>query len=267
MSSTGRWINCSADHPEIAADKELAVPPHLIIARTSYPHGHVTPIHQHQRARFLQSVSGVVVVPTSEGNWMVPAGHGLLIPAGAEHHVRMMSDVALQTLDIDRCLAARLGEKCFVIAVAPLLQSLIEAASDRGPDSEFNARGRAIAELLLHEVQHRPRLPLSLPLPSDRALLERCADFLLQPNTTDTVELWSSSLNMSRRSFTRKFKNETGLSFVNWRQRACLITAIPRLAQGDMVRRVALSLGFERSASFTVMFKRWLGATPKAYRW
>lgn len=80
-------------------------------------------------------------VPTSEGSWMVPAGHGLLIPAGAEHHVRMMGDVALQTLDIDRCLAAGLGEKCFVIAVSPLLQSLIEAASDRGPDSEFNARG------------------------------------------------------------------------------------------------------------------------------
>ncbi|GGD29293.1 hypothetical protein GCM10011335_35550 [Aureimonas glaciei] len=71
---------------------------------------------------------------------------------------------------------------------------------------------------------------------------------------------------MSRRTFTRLFKQETACSFVEWRQKACLMSALPQLAEGHSVTSIALNLGYENPASFTSMFKRLLGAAPTDYR-
>ena len=70
---------------------------------------------------------------------------------------------------------------------------------------------------------------------------------------------------MSRRSFTRLFRKETGLSFVAWRQQACLVAALPRLAAGESVTSVAMALGYDNPAAFTTMFKRLLGVPPRSY--
>jgi len=42
----------------------------------------------------------------------------------------------------------------------------------------------------------------------------------------ETIDDWSKALGMSRRAFARLFR-QTGLSFVAWRQQACLLCAMP----------------------------------------
>jgi AraC-like DNA-binding protein len=71
---------------------------------------------------------------------------------------------------------------------------------------------------------------------------------------------------MGRRAFTRAFRRETGMSFGEWRQQACLLVALPRLAAGQPVTAVALDLGYESPAAFSTMFKRLLGMAPSQYR-
>ena len=71
---------------------------------------------------------------------------------------------------------------------------------------------------------------------------------------------------MGRRAFTRAFRKETGLSFGAWRQQACLLIALPRLAAGEAVTTIALDLGYESPAAFTTMFKRLVGVAPSHYR-
>ncbi|MBV8512618.1 MAG: helix-turn-helix transcriptional regulator [Xanthobacteraceae bacterium] len=70
---------------------------------------------------------------------------------------------------------------------------------------------------------------------------------------------------MSRRAFTRLFRRETGLSFMAWRQQACLLCAMPRLAAGEPVTSVAIDLGYENPAAFMLMFKRAFGSPPLTY--
>jgi AraC-like DNA-binding protein len=70
---------------------------------------------------------------------------------------------------------------------------------------------------------------------------------------------------MSRRSFTRIFREETGLSFVSWRQQACLVVALPRLAAGESITTVAMEMGYDNPSAFTTMFKRLLGVSPRSY--
>jgi AraC-like DNA-binding protein len=71
---------------------------------------------------------------------------------------------------------------------------------------------------------------------------------------------------MNRRRFTRLFRRETGMSFAEWRQQACLSAALPRLAVGEPITTIALDLGYEGPANFSTMFKRALGVSPSRYR-
>ena len=56
------------------------------------------------------------------------------------------------------------------------------------------------------------------------------------------------------------------MSFAEWRQQACLLTALPRLAAGEPVTAIALDLGYDSPAAFSTMFKRLLGISPNHYR-
>jgi AraC-like DNA-binding protein len=44
-----------------------------------------------------------------------------------------------------------------------------------------------------------------------------------------------------------------------------VFTALPRLAAGEAVTAVALDLGYDSVAAFTTMFRRTMGAAPRAY--
>ena len=55
------------------------------------------------------------------------------------------------------------------------------------------------------------------------------------------------------------------MTFMTWRQQACLVMALPRLAAGERVTSVAMALGYDNPAALTAMFQRTLGASPRAY--
>jgi len=73
-------------------------------------------------------------------------------------------------------------------------------------------------------------------------------------------------LGLGRKAFTRLFRRETGLSFGAWRQQACILVALPRLARGDSVTAIAFALGYDSAAAFTTMFKKRVGVSPSHYR-
>jgi AraC-like DNA-binding protein len=56
------------------------------------------------------------------------------------------------------------------------------------------------------------------------------------------------------------------MSFTEWRQQACLLTALPRLAGGEPVTAIALDLGYDSPAAFATMFKRLSGIPPSRYQ-
>lgn len=119
--------------------------------------------------------------------------------------------------------------------------------------------------LLLHELRSLPTVPVSLPMPGSGPLAEPCRRFAEAPDPHASIDDWCRGLGMSRRSFTRLFREATGLSFQQWRQRACLMAAMPRLGAGLSVTTVALDLGYDSPAAFTTMFRRILGEAPSRY--
>ena len=119
--------------------------------------------------------------------------------------------------------------------------------------------------LLLDEIADMRPLSLNAPLPNDPRLAPICRHLLEQPSLETSIDDMTQRLGMSRRTFTRLFRQQTGISFVEWRQQACLLAAVVRLGNGESVTRVAIDLGYSSSSAFTSVFRRVLGEVPSRY--
>ncbi|WP_374834595.1 AraC family transcriptional regulator [Paenochrobactrum pullorum] len=230
-----------------------------------YPDGHSIAPHHHRRGQLMSAISGLIVLTTPTGTWVMPPQRGMWIPPCATHNVRMVGTVTMQSLYIEPDAIPDMPDMCQVVSISPFVRELINEALDLPVDYETHGRVGTLMQLLLYEVAQLPPLPLSLPYPNHTMLATRCRTFTLAPNIHETIDEWCGTLGMSRRTFTRLFRRETSMSFKAWCLQACLLSAIPRLASGEQVTNVALDLGYENPAAFTLMFKRAFGSPPLSY--
>ncbi|MGE1176133.1 helix-turn-helix domain-containing protein [Pseudomonas sp. BW7P1] len=238
--------------------------PRTVVAiGTDYSYGYLLPRHTHRRAQLLYGATGVMQVSTHDGNWVVPPQRAVWIPPGVAHEVLMLG-VSTRSVYIEPG-AVDLGECCQVISVSPLMRHLLMEAVELPLTYDVAGRDGVLIDLLLHELQRSAPLPLHIPLPSDGRLLELCQTFLHQPNVHQSPQQWADQLHISLRTFNRLFRQQTGLSFSQWRQRACVVLALARLAAGEAVTRIALDFGYDSPAAFSTMFRRLLGQAPSVW--
>lgn len=241
------------------------LPRPIIAIGTRYPDGHVIAPHQHRRGQLISGATGVIVLGTPDGTYVMPPQRGMWIPPATEHHVRTVGAVRMQSLYLQPGAVPNMPAHCQVVGISPFMRSLMTEALSLPLESEPDSRAGALMALIQHEMQQLPVLPLSLQFPAHGPLAERCRRFMQHPNIHETIDDWTRALGMSRRVFTRLFRRETGVSFMAWRQQACLMNAMPRLVAGESVTTVAIDLGYENPAAFTLMFKRAFGSPPLVY--
>ena len=242
-----------------------AVPRPVVAVGNEYPDDHEIEPHHHGRAQLLYGASGVMTVRTEHGAWVVPPAEGVWIPAGITHSVRMIGPVSTRSILVEPTAAADLPETCRVLSISPLMRELLLAAVETPLEYDPDGRDGLIMALLIQELRQLPILPLSLPFPTEPRLAQRCRRFLEAPDLHDTIDAWANALAMSRRTFTRFFKRETGMSFALWMRQACLFSALRRLGAGEAVTVVALDLGYDSPSAFTTMFRKALGVPPSKY--
>jgi AraC-like DNA-binding protein len=237
----------------------------IVALPSEYPDGHTVPEHRHSRSQLLHALTGVVLVRTRYGRWIVPPDHAMWIPAGIEHEVDMLGNVSMRSVYVAPDAIEGLPERLRVVGVSQLMRSLIVEAVSLPDEVRLSIRGELLLTLLLHEIPTMPERPLGLPFPAEPRLAALCRRFVAAPSSRATIDEWSDTVGMSRRTFTRVFHRQTGLSLSTWRQQALLFAALPRLADGEPVTQVALDLGYDSVPAFTTMFKRMLGKAPRDY--
>jgi AraC-like DNA-binding protein len=152
-----------------------------------------------------------------------------------------------------------------VIGVSPLLHALLLEAVDLPPHYALDSRDGRVMALLVDEIRRMPALALNTPLPRERRLAALCRALLDAPTLDADIDVMAARAGMSRRHFTRLFREQTGMSFGAWRQQACLLAALTRLGRGEPVTQVALDLGYASPSAFTAAFRRVLGMPPSRY--
>ncbi|MCO4319311.1 helix-turn-helix transcriptional regulator [Phyllobacterium sp. 21LDTY02-6] len=230
-----------------------------------YPSGCHIPEHHHSQSQLLHALTGVAMVTTKFGRWMVPPHHALWLPAGTRHAVDMLGEVSMHSIYARPEAIEGLKQHLHVVGLTPLMDSLIREAVNISPADQADDRTNYLMGLLLHEIRNLPERPLGLPFPQERRLAALCRSFVNMPSPHTDIDAWAERLSISRRTFTRLFRRETGLSLSTWRQQALLLSALPRLTRGEPITTVALDLGYNSVPAFTTMFKRMLGVPPRHY--
>lgn len=230
-----------------------------------YPRDHLLVWHEHRRAQVLYAATGVMQVETADGAWTIPTARAVLIPSMTRHQVTM-TGVSTRSLYIEPAAMPWFPARCQAVDVSTLLRALILEAVEMEPRYIEHSRDAAVAALLLHELKSLTPLPLDVPLPSDPRLRGLCETFLQKPDVHDPPARWCAALNVSERTLARLFQRGTGLSFSQWRQRACVLRSLPHLTAAMPVTRIAALLGYDNPAAYTAAFKKLLGRPATAYR-
>jgi AraC-like DNA-binding protein/quercetin dioxygenase-like cupin family protein len=237
----------------------------IVTRQTVYPSGfHITP-HWHARAQLLFATAGTMRVRTPRKAWIVPPSRALWIPARTVHEIRIGAEVHMRSLYIEPSVAAGMWEECVVLEVTALARELILRAGAVPLHYEEGSEEGLLMDLLLAEIRRLPVSALDLPLPQSPDLCVLCERVLADLSARRLCGKQASELGVSSRTLYRRFLKETGITFARWQQQARLQEAIRRLAEGDPVTATALDLGYESASAFSVMFRRSLGRTPRAF--
>ncbi|MDR6294545.1 AraC-like DNA-binding protein [Inquilinus ginsengisoli] len=242
-------------------DRDLPFAP----LRLQHEDGHRTPAHGHDRAQVFLVAAGALLLTTASGTWAMPAGHVAWIPPGLQHeavsHGRLRALGAY--LPASRC--AGLPEAPALLRRTALLAAVLERLGDAAADAPVDRTEHLLA-VLLDEIATTEQDALDLPLPRSPRLLKLVAALMADPAERRGLDDLARDFALSRRSLTRLFRQETGLSLGQWRLRRRVIAAIALLAEGQSVTDIALTLGHESVGAFSQSFRKIIGVPPTAYR-
>src|ERR1700759_1195729 len=132
-----------------------------------HPPGVVVPPQPPGWHQVLLATTGAMTVEVPEGNWFVPPGSGVVVPADVTHRIRTRSTTRLRNL----YLRGRPLGPTRVVEMTGLLEALVLAAVERAPLwADAGVRDAALIALVEAEVAAaRAVEPLRLALPSDPA--------------------------------------------------------------------------------------------------
>lgn len=226
------------------------VPRDVAVMEKTFAAGTKTGWHAHERSQVLFASTGLMFASTEKGAWVVPEKHALLIPANLSHIVTMHGQVQMQTAYISPTITnAFATDSCRVVTVSELLSATLGALAQEPVEYDTAGRGFHLSALVLDEIQRAADAPLALPMPRDQRLRRICQTLIDQPDIPYGLDMWADEAAMSRRTFTRHFRTETGFSFVNWRRRLRVLQALTLQASGYSTLEAANTVGFRKTQS------------------
>jgi AraC-like DNA-binding protein len=237
----------------------------IVPVAKDYQHGEFEPLHYHDCAQLIHSLSGVVQVNTRLGSWVVPPGRGVWLPARVEHSLQITGKVAARALLVDPLARADLPASCEVVQISPLLRELIICAMDITADYPAGGREERIMELILDELRVLPILAAEFARAAQRCPIKVVPAYSAITGTPLGVRTGRQLHQCQRPHAVTTFQRETGLRFGDWVRRARLLAALNALAAGHSVLEVALDLGYDSPSAFSAMFRRQLGVAPSTY--
>jgi AraC-like DNA-binding protein/quercetin dioxygenase-like cupin family protein len=221
--------------------------------------------HSHEWGQFTYSAKGVLTISTEFGHFTAPPAMAVWLPPGVSHSIHSVGSAEFRSIYVARYLVEGMPKSCTVLAVDALLKNLILQAAAIPADWDEASPESRLMMVLLDRIRCSKQAPLHLPLPTDQRLRAVTSALLEDPTDRRLLEEHADSAGASARTLARLFKNETGMTFGEWRRQRVLLAALERLTENSSVTTVALELGYSSPSAFIAMFRQSLGMTPTQY--
>lgn len=225
--------------------------------------------HRHPRGQLLWAMQGVLRVVSDEGIWIVPPTHAVWIPGDMLHHTVTETEVEIRNLYVDPdALAKRppLGEiGCSVRVMTPLMRELILRLCETDLSGLPDDRTRRLSEVALDEIERLAEAPLYLPGGQDPRLLRLTRHLTACPEDPRPLDTLAGLAGASPRTLERLFRNETGMTFRQWRSRLKVLQAVELLNRGESSTQIAHRLGYGNASAFIAAFRTHFGCPPQSF--
>jgi AraC-like DNA-binding protein/quercetin dioxygenase-like cupin family protein len=225
--------------------------------------------HTHEEHQLAWAPNGVLTVHACDATWVLPPTRALWIPAGLRHETASDGRATMRTLYVQPSLSpASLAEartagtrRPVPVTASPLLAELIGYLG-----GTLHASRRAHAETLLADLLTPvPVTTIGVRLPSAQPARQVAQALRADPADQRTLREWGHQVGASERTLARAFATGTGVPFGRWRTLVRLQAALPMLAAGQPVSRVAARVGYQTPSAFVAAFRRETGQTPASY--
>ncbi|MEU1801564.1 helix-turn-helix transcriptional regulator [Streptomyces sp. NPDC019937] len=244
---------------------ESAVPPGvgaIVVGNFPLQSGQWIASHSHPQHQLAWTPRGVLGVAVDDTYWVLPPTRALWLPAGVVHRTGATRDAVLRSLYFEPSRCALDWTEPTPVAVDGLLAHLIHYLYRQDLADDVRLRAEAVVPDLLRPL---PTKPIDVPRPTDERVCA-VADVLLgDPADTRSLEAHARAVGVSRRTLTRLFVHDTGMSFDRWRTHVRLRAALPLLAEGRPVSQVAHTVGYATPSAFLAAFRRTVGTSPRRY--
>lgn len=220
--------------------------------------------HSHARGQLLGTIQGVVTIGADHGRWLIPPVNAVWLPPHIEHDLTSHGAFHGWSVYVAESACAALPDAPRVIRLSGLLSEAVARAAGWQPGPLTQAQER-IAGVILDEIAVMPEEALGLPMPADPRLQKIARAIAEDPAERQRMADRATSAGVAPRTLSRRFVQETGLTFSTWRQRALLLRSLELLAAGNSVTTVAFDLGYETVSAFIELFRAHFGTTPARY--
>ncbi|ANJ74874.1 helix-turn-helix transcriptional regulator [Ralstonia insidiosa] len=222
--------------------------------------------HSHPWAQFTYATAGVIEIDTPLGRHLLPPHYAMWIPPDMPHAVSTRECVAFHSLYLDAAaFGAHPPRAGAMLCVTPLLRELVAATAELPVDYDMSGPDGALVCLIMDRIRRLRAAPLSVPMPSDTRLLKIARALHVDPGDPRTLDDWAGQVGATRRTLSRLFRQDTGLSFVEWRQALRLLAALLLLEAGTAVSVVAEQLGYTSVSAFIAVFQSRFQVTPGVF--
>jgi len=230
-------------------------------------------MHAHSKGQLSYVEDGIAYLVLENAQFVLPAKHFVWIPAHLPHELNVShSATQLHSLYFP---AIEKAPHAFystfgIYPASELLISLIRFTE------RWHARSVAadapFYELLYglyHLLSETDMTPLNLMLPfSEDGKMRRITGYIQQNFGKDlTIAFMTQQFGMSERTFTRSFKKELGITFMQYLKSVRIMEAIALLLKTNLsVSEIANKVGYDSLPSFSRIFRSYTGKGPNEMR-
>jgi AraC-like DNA-binding protein/mannose-6-phosphate isomerase-like protein (cupin superfamily) len=219
--------------------------------------------HRHPEGQLFLLDEGTCEVRCGSERWLVRPGQPCWVPPHLPHEVDAHGLVTGWTVLIAEDLCGAISVGPALIHRADLLIPLVTRMTD---GDLGDVRAERLLAVLLDELAAGIVAGPVLRMPSHDRLRSFARLIAEAPDDQRGLAECGRSVGMSPRTFSRRFADETGLSFMQWRCCARVIKAAELIRQGTTVTQASLQVGYDSQSAFSNTFRHWMGRTPTEYR-
>lgn len=230
-----------------------------IIDRSASSHG---VWHSHAEGQIFMLSRGLITVETYVGVWAIPPKLIGWIPPNCNHCGISYGQIIASSIKVTAEYCKLLPDTPCVVSASTLMLALIDRLDSAYLEGVLGTPEINVLRVLVDEIARAVCEPLYLPMPTDPRLTRMALAIINEPSSQVSLDEWAVQLYISRRTLTRRFKKETGLSLGQWRLQAKLHYALRMLSEGSSVTQVAIDLGYNSISAFSRSFKSVFGFSP-----